>query len=427
MENKINKLKNLDAEKSIIAELLNNAEAIANIQNLKPGHFYSNKYRKLYKKILKLSQENKPVDIIILSNQLNIKVSELSYLIGESISAIKVKEYENIIINNWIKRKLIESGYRFVNNISRPENNPADIISDLSNQFDKILQVNNNSEKLGNIEPALNELISKRVDDIDNTPGIKTGYPGIDKKTAGLQKGDFVIIGADTSVGKTALALNITENILFRDKPYPIGYISLELTKAGILDRLICTRANININDFYNKEITFEGKQRYQNIASQLNQKPLYIIDNSTNLNDITTKINLLYKNYKTRIIFIDNLQNILGHSGQDFRKLITESTKKLKAIAKRLNISIIALSHLSRGDNSKTPRLSDLKESSSIEQDADKVILIHRPYKGAGLRDFKEDCTLKLAKNRQGHTGKIDLIFNRKIARFENKPKAGF
>lgn len=426
MENKVKKLQNKDAEKNIIAELVSNDQALANIQNLQPKHFASNKLQKIFTKILEISQDNRPVDIVTLSNELEgVSVSDLTYFIGQSISAVKVKEYENIIIENWVKRQLFKTGYNFINKISKPENKPADLVSSLSSECDRVLQTNEKLEDLGSIEKALNNLIEYRVDGIRKSEGIKTGYPKIDYKTGGLQKGDFVVIGADTSVGKTALALNIIENIMFSNNPRSIGYVSLELTKedeGGLLDRLTLAKAGISINKFRNNQATPQEKTRYQNIATQINSKPLKIIDNISTLPEILTNINLLHKKFKSRLVIIDNLQNINPPSEKNLRIFINEITSKFKAIAKRLGITIVALSHLSRsGDSDKPPRLSDLKESSSIEQDSDKVLLIHRPYIKAMLSDYKEDCTLYLAKNRQGHTGKIDLVFNRKLARFEN------
>ncbi|MCF7886352.1 MAG: AAA family ATPase [Candidatus Marinimicrobia bacterium] len=432
MDKQLAKLQNKDAEKNIIAELVSNNQALANIQNLKPHHFSSGKLKRIYKKILEIDAQGRPVDLVTLSNEIEgVNVSELSYLIGEGISSVKVKEYENIIISNWIRRKLLQAGYNFVSKISKPKNDPSDLVSMISEKFDNILKINGQTEKLGDIENTLSELVEQRVDGIKEAPGIKTSYAGIDKRTGGFQPGDLVTIGGSTSSGKTAFSLNICENLVFNSEPTPIGYITLELSKSGILDRLICTKAGINTSKFYNNEVTTQDKNKYQNIASDLYNKPFYIVDNISSLPDIKMRVNLLCKNYETRIIFVDNLQNILGNAGEDFRKLITQATKTLKALAKRLNITIVALSHLSRsGDESKCPRLSDLKESSSIEQDSDKVLLIHRPYKEAGLRDFKEDCSLSLAKNRQGQTGRIELIFNRKIARFENtgeEKDAGF
>lgn len=425
MKNKLSDIKNLDAEKSIIAEIINNNESLSNIQNLKSKHFYSGKYKKLFKYILKLDQNNEPIDMITLSNKLDIKVSELTYFIGDSISQVKIKEYEKIIIDKWVRRELLKHGLNFSNIISKQGNDPSEIVTKYSKKFDNILEYKNKKEKLGDIEGALNELISKRVDGQESSQGIKTGFNGIDSKTGGFQPSDLITIGGDTSTGKTALSLNITENILFKEDIFPIGYISLELSKSGILDRMICTKSNININDFYRNEVTRQDRDRYQDVATQLNTKPFYIVDNISTLPDIQTKINLLYKNYETRIIFIDNIQNILSNSGEDFRKIISESTRTLKAIAKMLNITIVILSHLNRSkEPSKPPMLSHLKESSSIEQDSDKVILIHRPYKETTTENLNENCTLKFAKNRQGHTGNIDVIFNRKIARFENKNK---
>jgi replicative DNA helicase len=423
MEDKLAKLHSKDAEKCIIAEILNNDESIANIQNLKPKHFFNRHFKRLYKKILKLAKANKPVDLVTLSNELEgVKVSDLTHFIGESISPIKIKEYEQLIINNWIRRELLKSGNSFITEILKPGVVPSDVITKISGKFDKILKSDTEIKKLGEIETALMDLINQRVDGIRKNPGIRTGYIGIDTKTGGFQPSDLITIGGDTSAGKTALSLNIVENLIFKNDPEPIGYISLELSKTGLLDRLISTRAEINIQDFYNDEITDQDRDKYFKVANLLQNKPLWVVDNISTLPEIETKINLLYKNYKTRIIFIDNLQNLLGNAGQDFRKLISEATRTLKSTAKKLNIIIVVLSHLSRAKEEKTPRLSDLKESSSIEQDSDKVILIHRPYKDALTDDVDEQVSLNLAKNRQGHTGKIDLNFNRKIARFENK-----
>lgn len=428
MSTKLKDLNNQDAEKSIIAELLNDEKSIANIQELRPKHFYNKNYRNLYRKILEMDHSDKPIDLITLSNEYeDYKVSELSYFIGESISSQKVKEYEKIIIEHWIKRQLYKLSYSFISDIGSPNNDPSKLISELSKKFDDILE-NNNSEKLGDITNPLSELIEQRVDGIRKNPGVLTGYKKIDNKTGGFQPSDLITIGGDTSTGKTALALNLCENILFRIEPVPIGYISLELDKKCLLDRLLLTKSKIDIKYFYNQNVTADMKNRYQNNAMSLDLKPFYVVDNVTCLPDILTKINLLHKNYDTRIIFIDNLQNILGSSEEDFRKIICMATKSLKDTARRLNISIVALSHLKRkSDKSKPPQLSDLKESSTIEQDSDKVIFIHRPYKGIDNTDYMEDCSLNLAKNRQGHTGIIDIKFNRKVARFEQVPSEQF
>jgi replicative DNA helicase len=421
-KHKLENLKSESAEYSIIGELLNNGESLVNIKHLEPKHFYSSECRKYFQKILEMDKNGKSIDITTLSNELeDTTMSDLSYLLGGSIKPDKMREYEQIIISNWIRRKLFELGHGFSDDVADKSKDPSEIVTDLSEEIDNILKDKNDAEKLGDTEDAISELIERRVEGKEKSPGVLTGYEGIDRRTGGFQKGDLITIGGDTSTGKTALALNITENIIFRDDPIPVGYISLELSKSGLLDRLICNTAEIDSGKFYNQEADSRDREKYKDVSQSLKNKPLYLVDSVSSLHGILTKINLLYKNYKTRLIFIDNLQNILGDSKQDFRKSISEATRSLKAAARRLNISIIVLSHLSRNTNkSKKPRLSYLKESSSIEQDSDKVILIYRPYKDSNILTQLEECTLLLAKNRQGKTGNIDSSFNREIAKFE-------
>ncbi|MCF7741139.1 MAG: replicative DNA helicase [Candidatus Marinimicrobia bacterium] len=422
------KLKNLEAEQSILGELLANPDrALSQINELNPRHFFDNKNRKLFNKILELDKEGRTIDIVNLSQYNIFQVLGLNDLMQKAVSPVKVSDYEALIIDQWMRRQIYKASNEIKNQITQIDNEPAQVISETVSKFDKIQQTETDGQELGDIKPVIEKLINQRVDGIENNPGVKTGYRGYDYRTGGLKPGDLITIGAGTNTGKTALSLNIIENIIFRDnKPPTICYLTLEMPTREVTDRIITTRAKIDINRLHRDQLTDKDKAKYQKIAQQIYEKPLKILQPKARLSAIETKIDLLKRRYNPKIIFVDNLQNILGGRVDQYRMEITAATRTLKALALKHNTTIIMLSHFNRGDGNPTdrPTLNKLRESGSIEADSDKVILIHRPEKGLTLNTYKENCKLLLAKNRQGHTADIEVIFNRKTARFENKPQ---
>lgn len=433
---------NVEAEKALLGAILiakDKSIVIDEVnQIIKSKDFYRKANQIVYLTILDLFNTRKDIDSITLTekltntNQLE-SVGGIAYITDLSNcvpSAVNIKSYANIVRENAIKRELINAGQKIIQQAQQADGN-VDINSVLDNAEKDILEIAktaNSTDKI--IEPA--EYIIKAFTEIESRYnsnkdgklfGLDTGFSELNRMTGGLQKSDLIILGARPSMGKTAFVLNILANLA--RKNIPVAIFSLEMSAEQLTNRLFSLYGLINSNSIRLGKLDGNDLERLTLTASILSEKPLYIDDTAgLNISELRNKARKLKREKDIQLLAIDYLQLMQGTSKKDRQQEISEISRQLKLLARELNITIIALSQLSRAVEArqdKRPMLSDIRESGAIEQDADIVMFLYRDeYYNADTKN-KGLTELIIAKHRNGAIGKINLKFSKQFCLFEN------
>ncbi|WP_317405273.1 replicative DNA helicase [Megamonas funiformis] len=433
---------NVEAEKALLGAILivkDKSIVIDEVnQIIKSTDFYRKANQVIYLTILDLFNTRKDIDSITLTekltntNQLE-SVGGIAYITDLSNcvpSAVNIKSYANIVRENAIKRELINAGQKIIQQAQQADGN-VDINSVLDNAEKDILEIAktaNSTDKI--IEPA--EYIIKAFTEIESRYnsnkdgklfGLDTGFSELNRMTGGLQKSDLIILGARPSMGKTAFVLNILANLA--RKNIPVAIFSLEMSAEQLTNRLFSLYGLINSNSIRLGKLDGNDLERLTLTASILSEKPLYIDDTAgLNISELRNKARKLKREKDIQLLAIDYLQLMQGTSKKDRQQEISEISRQLKLLARELNITIIALSQLSRAVEArqdKRPMLSDIRESGAIEQDADIVMFLYRDeYYNADTKN-KGLTELIIAKHRNGAIGKINLKFSKQFCLFEN------
>ena len=433
---------NLEAEKAVLGAILINPVSMNRvIEILNPDFFYSPSNRLIYDAMFTLYNQNKPLDALCLSDyfQNQNKLDDiggreyLSELMLDTVLSSNIEYYANIIKENALKRKLIWAGSSIIEETYK--NPTAQDSLEIAEKFIFEISQQKTSQE---IEPLTN-LLMETVEKIEfrcNNKGAYTGVPSgfyeLDNMTAGFQKSDLIILAARPSMGKTAFALNIAQNIAIRQN-VPVVIFSLEMSKIQLAQRVVCAEAEIDAQRVRMGELQPNEWERISNVLNTLHQAPIMIDDTAgVSVSDIRTKCRRLKMKYPDMgMILIDYLQLIEDRSSNDRNQQISTISRGLKSLARELDVPIIALSQLSRkveDRTDKTPMLSDLRESGAIEQDADVVMFIFREeYYDKENPEVKNKAKIIVAKQRNGPTGNFDLIFQGSTTRFKNKLQPEF
>lgn len=452
-QNSIGKLppQNIEAEQSLIGCLLLDKEAIYKVTDvINSEDFYHNSHKEIFQAMVDLFTNQEPIDIITLSNKLEEKklikeiggrsyLAQLSNTVATSANTVY---YANLIQKKATLRRLQVSASEIMD-LSFEEEREIDEVLDQAEK--KIFSVSRKYLKnsfLG-IESLLSEAF-ERIDELHKRSGklrgLSTGFYDLDNLLAGLQKSDLVILAARPSVGKTSLALDLARQAAIKNKA-GVGIFSLEMSKEQLVDRMLCAQANVNLWKMRTGNLSDKDEDNdFSKIAEAmglLSEAPIYI-DDSPNVSvmEIRAKCRRLQSEKGLGLIVIDYLQLMEGRGKYSDNRVqeISEISRGLKGIARELNIPVLALAQLSRAAEQQTgasiPRLSHLRDSGSIEQDADVVMFI---YRKAADRAFNiQDLTMEerykaeihIAKHRNGPTGKVDLFFSEETASFKNISK---
>ena len=399
-------------------------------------YFYKDSHKKIFDAMLTLSSESNPIDTVSVSNELKkIKslksVGGIYYLTGlvdKVPTSARVETYAEIVKEKGMLRDLITTSHA----ISKKALDAGDSVGSILDEAEQSifsLTEQKDTKIYKHIEPILSATV-KRMEDIAANPGSTIGVPSgiidLDKLTAGFQKGDLVIIAGRPSMGKTALALTIARNAAIENNS-GTAIFSLEMSSDQLGQRLLTSEARVD-NSHVRRGSLPSGKWKNINIASgKLAQAPLYIDDTpALSILDLRSRARRLKRERNIEMIIVDYLQLMQGPQNSENRQNeISQITQSLKALAKELDIPVVALSQLSRAVEQRTkkePQLSDLRESGAIEQDADVVIFLYRP----SVYD-KDDESVKgmayliVAKQRNGPTGRVTASFIDTYARFDN------
>lgn len=439
---------NLDAEMAVLGAMLIEKEAITKaLDIITENDFYKDVHRQLFAVMRDLYSENQPVDTITVSDKLRGAklfadmggAAYLATLINTVSTAANVEHYAGLVREKSILRQLVSAGSEIVSSAFGNEDSAEEILDRSESILYNIAQrkaAKGFTAVRDLVHPAL-EMIEKLHTDKKDVPGLRTGFDDIDKMTAGLQKSDLIILAARPSMGKTALALNIAEHVAMVENK-PVALFSLEMSKESLMMRLLCSAARVNSHQTRTGYIGTSNFVKLTTVGQKLAAAPLYIDDSSSlSVLELRARARRLATELKVQgkelgLVMIDYLQIMRGGARAESRQQeISEISRSLKGLARDLTVPVIALSQLSRRTEDKgrdgKPQLSDLRESGAIEQDADVVAFIYREgYYKREDPEKEKAATVIIAKQRNGPTGEVNLIFEREYTRFENFTSAG-
>ncbi len=441
---------NIEAEQSLLSCLLIDKDSITKVADtITENDFYRDAHRTIYEVIQELYNKREPIDILTISNRLEEKkilkdiggrtyLAKLSNLVATSSHIIN---YANIVQRKATLRRLQKAATEIAE-LSFKEDQEVDKLLDEAEH--KIFNVS--QKHLQNIFLPIDNLLTEAFDRIDELHkqsgklrGLPTGFKDLDNLLAGLQKSDLIVLAARPSVGKTSLALDIARRSAIKSKK-GVGIFSLEMSKEQLVDRMLCAQAGVSLWKMRTGKLSDAEEDndflRIGESMGQLSEAPIYIDDSATtSIIEIRTKARRLQMEKNLSLIIVDYLQLMEGRGryGDNRVQEVAEITRGLKGIARELNIPVLALSQLSRAveqTRPAIPKLAHLRESGSIEQDADVVIFIYRKAvdRGYNFDDLSEEeknlTEIHIAKHRNGPTGLIKLFFNENTVSFSDVAK---
>lgn len=438
---------NIDAEEAILGAILVSPACMNRIvEQLRPESFYKPAHRYVYEAMQQLYNGEDKIDIVSVSDVLNMNqklelvggrafINDLSY---KTITTTNVEYYAKIVQEKAIKRSLINAGSEIVS--SGYDLNPIEESLEVAEKLIFDIASQKASKSLLPIKDLVYDSYAKieeRYNNKDKLTGTPTAFYDLDTYTNGLQKSDLIILAARPAMGKTSFALNIAQNVALKAK-IPVAIFSLEMSKEQLVQRLLCAEAEVDTQRLKTGNMQAKDWEKLAVAMDSFSQAPIYIDDTAgVTITDLRAKCRRLAMAEKNLgLIVIDYLQLIEGTGREDRMQQISSISRGLKILAKELNVPIIALSQLSRAVESRTdkrPMLSDLRESGSIEQDADIVMFIYRDeyYKSANdEEEMAEKATNKgeaeiiIAKHRNGPVGTVKLLFQSNITKFKNPIK---
>lgn len=429
---------NIEAEASLIGSILVDNEAIIKVADVvSPDDFYVARHALIFTAMIDLYEARQPIDLLTLTNKLE-GIGELANVGGgayltELVDAVPtaahVVHYAGIVAHKATLRRLISAATK-ITGLGYDENSPLDGLLDQAEQTLFEVSQKNLKQNFISISSILIESFD-RLDELhkDNKKlrGVPTGFRSLDNKLAGLQKSDLIILAARPSMGKTTLALNIAQNVAVKEG-IPVGVFSLEMSKEQLIDRLLAGESGVDSWKLRTGTLEDSDFPKINQAMAVLSDAPIFIDDSAmTNVMEMRTKARRLQSEHDLGLIVIDYLQLMSGRksTGDNNRvQEVSEISRGLKGLARELNVPVLALSQLSRSVESRSPQipqLSDLRESGSIEQDADVVMFIYREDYYNPETDRQHLADVIISKHRNGPTGKSELYFHPELLTFSS------
>jgi len=435
---------NIEAEQSVLGALMLDKDAIIKIADIvRPGDFYKNDHNQIFETMLELYEDREPIDILSLANRLEEKgkidsvggSAYLASLVNIVPSASNVAHYAKLVQKKSLLRRLISAASEIVEMGFNEEDDVQKVLDEAEQRLFGVSQKYIKQDFIP-IHSILEEAFN-RIDELHKSDkhfrGVPTGFTDLDNMLSGLQNSDLIILAARPSTGKTSLALDIARQVGVSAK-VPVGIFSLEMSADQLVDRMISSQSGVDLWRLRTGKLNTEGEgndfQRIGEGIGILSEAPIFIDDTSSaNIMEMRTMARRLQSEHKLGLIIIDYLQLMEGRSSNGNNRVqeISEISRGLKQLAKELNVPIIALSQLSRSVESRPdgmPKLSDLRESGSIEQDADIVLFIYREDRVKPDTPNKNIADIIVAKHRNGPVGKVSLYFDDNSASFKNLEK---
>jgi replicative DNA helicase len=411
--------------------------------------FYDLRHQTIFQTLVEMFQKSEGIDLITLQQKLKDaqqleNVGGLAYLASlpdMAPSGAHLSYYIDIVLEKHLLRKVLQTCGGIMGRVHEYEGAVESLLDEVERDILKIAE-----ERVSGANVAIKELVNRAITKIEEyhhnqgmLTGIPTGFSDFDKMTTGLHEGDMVVIAARPSVGKTSLAMNIAEHVALEHK-IPVGVFSLEMTADQLVLRMLCSRSRVNLRNIRDGFLAERDFPKLTGTAGKLASAPLFIDDSSgLSILQLRAKARRMWQQYGIKLFVIDYLQllNSTSRRAENRQQEIADISGGIKALAKELKVPIIVLSQLNRELEKRgpgeRPRLSDLRESGSIEQDADMVGLLYRESKnkdgeddGAELEQDAIPVKLFIAKQRNGPTGDVDLTFLKGYTRFESAAKVG-
>jgi replicative DNA helicase len=429
---------NLEAERSILgAILLDNHALNAAVEKIRSEDFFLSQHRQIFERMIQLGEKQQAIDVVTLMEDLSRRgeleaaggIAYLSQLADGLPRVTNVEHYARIVKEKAVLRSLIFSASA-IQEQALAAGDDADVILDRAESV--IFQLAEDRVKVGLI--GVKELVRDNYERLEKIfsegrriTGLTTGYPGLDNETAGLQPSELIILAARPSMGKTALALNISENVALRLRE-PVAVFSLEMSKESLLLRLLASEARVDAHKFRTGHMGRDDWGKVTGALTNLADAPLWIDDSaSSTVMEIGAKARRLKRDRGLSLLVVDYLQLVVPtHTGRGSNRQeeVSSISRGLKGLAKELKVPILVLSQLTRAPerDDRKPQLSDLRESGAIEQDADVVLFINRPnfYKNDLPEEDRAKAELIIAKQRNGPTGSMNFVFLARHTRFE-------
>lgn len=426
---------NVEAEESILGGILLDPEAMGRVVDLlRPDAFYINAHRDIYKSALRLHTQSKPTDLMTVTSWLNDQglldkvggTNKLVQLLDRTVSAVNIDRYATLVMDKYMRRQLIRAGHEIVD-LGYDTTMELESVLDQSEQ--KIFGLTQERPQQGLV--SISETLVQTFNEIESLheqkalPGLSCDFYDLDGMTSGFQRSDLIIVAGRPSMGKTSFALNVAANIA---KLYslPVAIFSLEMSKEQLVQRLLASEAGIESNRLRSGRISQNEMEPLSRAIGTLSELSIFI-DDTANLTvaQMRSQARRLQAEQggKLGLVLLDYLQLMEG-SGDNRVQELSKITRSLKGLAREINAPVVALSQLSRGVEQRTnkrPMMSDLRESGSIEQDADLVLMLYRDsYYNPDSPD-RDLAEIIIAKHRNGPTGIVKLLFNPQYTQFLN------
>jgi replicative DNA helicase len=427
----------LEAEAAVLGSMMLDRECIGHlVQMISAESFYRPEHQVMFDALVSLYEKNNQIDLVLLRDELKKRkqlkaTGGVEYLIkvAESVpSTANAEYYGRIVKEKSLLRELIQASTETLADAYDPSGETSKKL-DMAEQ--RVFAVT--EKKITGEAVALKTLLMEAFDNIESrggvhVTGLATGYTELDELLCGLQKGEMIVVAGRPSMGKTSFALNVAEHV-GADENIPTAFFSLEMSKQQLVERFLCSRGGINLQRVRRGLLSTDEFERLRDVNSELFEAPIYI-DDTPGLTPlmIRAKCRRLKSMHNIQCVLIDYLQLMSLEGRVESRQQeVSTMSRYLKGLAKELDIPVVVLSQLNRspeGREGHRPRMSDLRESGSIEQDADVVMLLHRDdYYHRGESDYQDDHTANLivAKQRNGPTGVVGLYFDSEFTRFSN------
>jgi len=432
---------NLEAEQAVLGAVLIEADSLTTVTELlQPEDFYRKTHQMIFDSILRVAESGEPVDLITVTADLQDMghldevggVAYLANLANAVPTAANVDHYAVIVREKSIMRRLIYTATKIASTGYEGGLDVQEMIDEAEKGIMSISQAGSANKGFTPIKDVLLNTF-ERIEFLFNNKGqvtgISSGYPDLDKMTSGFQRSDLIILAARPAVGKTAFALNVAQNIAVRSRE-TVAIFSLEMGKEQLVQRMLCAEANIDAGKMRTGMLEEDDWPKLTMAVGTLSEAPIFIDDTpGITVTDIRAKCRRLKAEHGLGLVMIDYLQLIQGRGKGDNRQQeVSEISRTLKLIARELHVPVIALSQLSRSveqRQDKRPMMSDLRESGSIEQDADIVSFLYRDDYYNPESERKNIIEVIIAKQRSGPTGTVELVFLKNFNKFVSLERA--
>ena len=426
---------NIDAEKSLLGAILIDEDTLADIsEHVKPHDFYDKRHAVIFDAVMRLYEKNKPVDLLTLTDELKRKkeIDEvggsayLTELTNYVPTAAHAESYAEIVAQKAVRRRLIKASSE-ISELGFDENTTTQEL--LQQAEAELFSVSDQSLKqdLVSLESILTDSFD-RMEELHRNKGqlrgVRTGYRDLDNMTAGLQRSDLIILAARPAMGKTTLVTNLAYNVATIAKQ-PVLFFSLEMSKEQLVDRMLADASGVDAWNIRTGNLSDDDFSKLSDAMGEMAEAPIYIDDTpGVSVLEMRTKARRAAHEQPLGLIIIDYLQLMQGSGRSDGNRVqeVSEISRGLKLLARELNVPVIALSQLSRSVENRSPQipqLADLRESGSIEQDADIVMFIYREAYYNPETERENITDLIISKHRNGPVGKVELYFHPERLRF--------